>query len=79
MGTKSLTITEEAYKNLKSHKRDDESFTDTINRLTGGERDIMNGFGAFAGADGFREAVDEARGDINEGFDERQERLQNRR
>ena len=43
MDTKTLTISEEAYERLKAHKRDDESFTDTILRLTESEGDVMKG------------------------------------
>lgn len=43
MGTKSLIITEEAYERLKEHKREGESFTDTILRITGDDRDLMKG------------------------------------
>lgn len=66
MGTKSITITEEAYERLKAHKRPDESFTDVINRLAGSEDDLLKGFGLLAGEidrDGYdqrREAFDEA-------------------
>ncbi len=73
MGTKSLTITEEAYDRLREHKRDDESFTDTILRLTGGQQDVMAGFGAMADVDGFRQAVESTRegldGDLRERAD----------
>ncbi len=34
MSTKTLTITEEAYERLFSKKRDKESFSDVINRIT---------------------------------------------
>ena len=59
MGTKSLTITNEAYDRLKEHKREGESFTETILRLTGSERDLMKGLGTMRDFDGFREAVEE--------------------
>ena len=65
MGTKSLTITDEAYNRLKEHKREDESFTDTIIRLTGSERDLMKGFGAMSDVEGFREAVEATRDDLD--------------
>ncbi|MGD2250718.1 MAG: antitoxin VapB family protein [Candidatus Methanofastidiosia archaeon] len=34
MGSKSITISEEAYRRLKSKKKKNESFTDVINRIT---------------------------------------------
>lgn len=74
MGTTSLTITEEAYDRLKAHKRDDESFTDTILRLTGERRDVMSGFGVMADADGFRDAVAETRAELDGDLRERTER-----
>ncbi|ERH01591.1 MAG: hypothetical protein J07HN6_01147 [Halonotius sp. J07HN6] len=58
MATKSLTITEEAYERLKAQKQPDESFTETILRLTGDQRDVMKGFGAMEAVDGFREVVE---------------------
>lgn len=66
MGTKSLTITEEAYERLKAHKREDESFTDTIMRLAGNERDLMKGFGSMRDVEGFREAVEATRTELDE-------------
>lgn len=66
MGTKSLTVTEEAYERLREHKREGESFTDTILRLTGSERDPMAGFGAMEDVEGFREAVEETRDGLDE-------------
>lgn len=61
MATKSLTITEEAYERLRAHKREDESFTDTILRLAGGDADVAAGFGALADVEGFRDAAADAR------------------
>ncbi|NHX42002.1 MULTISPECIES: antitoxin VapB family protein [Haloarcula] len=74
MGTKSLTITEEAYERLKEHKQDDESFTDTILRLTGDDRDLMAGFGAMKDVDGFREAVESTREELDDDLRERTDR-----
>jgi predicted CopG family antitoxin len=71
VGTKSLTITEEAYEQLKEHKRADESFTDTILRLTGSDRDLMNGFGAMSDVEGFRETVEQGRDDLDADIRER--------
>lgn len=53
-----MAITEEAYERLKAHKREEESFTETIMRLTGNERNLMKGFGSMQDVDGFSEAVE---------------------
>lgn len=74
MGTKSLTITDEAYERLKEHKRDDESFTDAILRLTGSDQDLLKGFGAMSDVDGFREAVEGARDELADDLRERADR-----
>jgi len=34
MGTKNISLTEEAYERLRKQKREDESFTDVVLRLT---------------------------------------------
>jgi|GEM_PF-895428 len=75
MVTKTLTITEEAYESLKANKRADESFTETVLRLTGGERDIWKGHGALSNADGFRERVESTHEALDEDFDRRQDDL----
>jgi predicted CopG family antitoxin len=74
MGTRSLTITEEAYERLREHKREDESFTDTILRLTGDDRDVLKGFGAMSDVEGFREAVAETRDELDDDLRERARR-----
>lgn len=74
MGTTSLTITDEAYERLKGCKREGESFTDTILRLTGSDRDVMKGFGVLEEAEGFREAVDATRRDLDEDLRDRARR-----
>ncbi|QCJ45950.1 MULTISPECIES: antitoxin VapB family protein [Haloprofundus] len=74
MGTKSLTITDEAYERLKAHKKEGESFTDTILRLTGSERDIMKGFGSWKGT-GLREAVEETEDEFDDDLEERRNEL----
>jgi len=73
MATTSVTITEEAYERLKAQKREGESFTDTILRLTE-SKDPMSGFGAMADVEGFREAAEAARDDYDAGVRDRRER-----
>ena len=47
MGTKTITITEDAYKKLKVEKMEGERFSEVIDRLTDrGRKDLME----FAGA-----------------------------
>lgn len=36
MATKSVRIDEDLYKRIRAHKRDDETFSETIERLIGG-------------------------------------------
>lgn len=74
MGTKSLTITEEAYDRLREHKREGESFTETILRLTGADRDPLEGFGAMRDVDGFRESVESTRDALDADLRGRRER-----
>jgi predicted CopG family antitoxin len=75
MATKTLTITEEAYESLKAHKHDGESFTETVLRLTGGERDVLKGHGALADVEGFREEAESVHEELNEDFDRREDAL----
>lgn len=47
MTTKILTITEDAYERLKSHKRKDESFSDVVTRFTAARADPSKARGLF--------------------------------
>jgi predicted CopG family antitoxin len=38
MGSKTISVSDEAYARLKAHKKPGESFSDTINRLTSRKR-----------------------------------------
>ena len=51
MGTRTIRVCEEVYKRLEARKRQNESFTDLLERLTEEERDIYAGFGALADTD----------------------------
>lgn len=74
MGTKTITVTDEAYESLKQHKREDESFTETILRITGAERDAMKGFGSWEGTD-LRGAVEGHRAKFDAELEERVDEL----
>ena len=47
MGTKTVTIKEEAYRALRREKRHDESFSDVIARLTSGRGRLAECYGAW--------------------------------
>ena len=51
MVTKTLTITKEAYEQLKALKRPEESFSKTIKRITGDKQDIMRFAGILSDID----------------------------
>jgi predicted CopG family antitoxin len=69
MGTKTIRVSEEIYERLEARKRDDESFTDLLERLTDEERDIYAGFGAWADSDA-TEKMREAHERLNEDVDD---------
>lgn len=73
MGTKTIRVSEEVYERLKARKRDDESFTDLLKRLTDEERDIYAGFGAWKGTDrpeAMRAVHEELNEDLNDDIEE---------
>lgn len=49
MGTKNISLTDDAYARLQAHKRSDESFSDVVLRLTGEQRSLRDGIGQFPG------------------------------
>lgn len=63
MGSKNISLREDAYERLKARKREGESFTDVVNRLT--EDDKWSGFGALSGSN-VREGMERAHNDLNE-------------
>jgi len=62
MGVKTITITEEAYRRLKSRKAGEESFSDVVLRLTK-RRPLSDFVGILRpeSADAVRKAIDEDR------------------
>ncbi|RBI59459.1 hypothetical protein DMJ13_22885 [halophilic archaeon] len=77
MSSKNITLKEEAYESLKAHKRDDESFSDVVLRLSGKNKDIWKGFGMLSDeeADALRGHVEDVRDQIDEDFTERRDEL----
>ena len=51
MATKTITVTEEAYEQLSAFRGDDESFSETLLRLTDAGGDPMEMVGAWAGTE----------------------------
>ena len=72
MARKTISLSEEAYQRLQALKRDDESFTDVVIRITDSEQDVMKGFGSWADTD-LREEVEAARDEFNEDFETRRD------
>ena len=64
VATKTITVTEEAYERLREMKREDERSTDVLLRVTGGEQDVMKGFGAWTDS-GLRGEVEDARENLD--------------
>ncbi|MBX0302596.1 antitoxin VapB family protein [Haloarcula salinisoli] len=61
MGTKTISLDEEAYERLRAHKREGESFSAVVKRLAG-ERSWQEVTGIWAGeVDGLEAAVDDGR------------------
>lgn len=75
MATKTIGVREEVYERLASEKREEESFSDTIERLVESARsDWRTSFGALADhGDELEEVVEEQHEDLTSSGHERQE------
>jgi predicted CopG family antitoxin len=76
MGTKTISLTEEAYERLKAAKKEGESFSDVVNRISPGVR-LEEYWGVLDddAADELRETVAEGRDRRGAGRSERRERI----
>lgn len=68
MATKNISLTEDAYERLKECKREDESFSDVVNRLTRASTSLGDGVGALPGLGA---AVEDARDEFEEEMEQR--------
>lgn len=62
--TERVTLSEEAYDRLEAWRREGESFSDVVVRLTGG-RSLLGAAGTGHPEDGLLAAIEEAREDLN--------------
>lgn len=76
MGTKTISLTEEAYNRLKAAKKEGESFSDVVNRISPGVR-LGDYWGILddEAADELREAVEEGRTRRRTGRSVRRDRI----
>lgn len=75
MGTKTIGIREDVYERLKARKREDESFTDVVNRILDETTvDWREGFGTLSEgeADELEQIVENSRSHTSEGLSLRQ-------
>ena len=78
MGTKTIGLRDDVYERLKARKREDESFTDLVNRLLDEEQtDWREGFGTLDAeeAEELEQAVETARKQTSAGLAERQQEV----
>ena len=59
MGTKTVRIEDDVYERIKAKKRDDETFSEAIERLVGGGS-LLDLYGVGEDVDEMRDAIDES-------------------
>lgn len=75
MGTKNISLKQEAYERLRALKREDESFSDVVLRIT--ESDRWSGFGTLSETD-IQEGMQQAKSELSTGMEESIEESGNR-
>lgn len=76
MGTKMVRLDEEVYGRIEAHKRDDETFSETVERLIGGPSLLsLRGILSAEEAQQFREGIERADEAGREEVDELVERF----
>lgn len=73
MSGKTIRVSEETWRKLRARKRGNESFEDVIEREIEDD-DPLAGFGAWSDVEGFQEAVEESRDEIDDDLGKRAER-----
>ncbi|MDY6764588.1 MAG: antitoxin VapB family protein [Halobacteria archaeon] len=79
MGTKTISITDDAYERLKAEKGENESFSDVVMRLTSGVK-LSDFYGVLSEETGrkLEENIKEARGKHRDRREERMEEITDR-
>lgn len=79
MATKTISLSEDAYERLKAEKKENESFSDTVSRITTPVKlSDFHGILSREAADELRDAVEEHRKRHTEEHEERVERIKER-
>lgn len=78
MGTKTIRLEEDVYERIKSEKRDDETFSETVERLIS-DSSLLDLVGILSDeeAGAFRDAIEAAREDSKRETDETLEQFEN--
>ncbi|SDF46514.1 antitoxin VapB family protein [Halorientalis regularis] len=77
MGTKTIRLDEDVYDRVRAEKRDDETFSEAIDRLIGGPSLLeLTGILSPEEADEFQEVIDDVDTDARDDIDELVDRFE---